>query len=61
MKTKSPPTYLGLLEEIVDKYGEWVEMGNYIDTILLSLLHKEREKNFDLQIKIEYLEKKVNV
>lgn len=56
-----PPSYLALIEHINDQYGEWIEMGYDVDRILLSLLHKEREKNFDLENKIEYLEKKAKV
>ena len=61
MKTKKRPSYLELVEDINNLYGEWIEMGYDVDRILLSLLHKEREKNYDLENKIEYLEKKVKV
>jgi len=59
MITKKRPSYLDLIEEMNDKYGEWIEMGYDVDRILLSLLHKEREKNYDLRQKIEYYEKQV--
>ena len=59
MKTKKPPSYLDLIEELNEKYGEWIEMGHSVESIILSLLHREREKNYDLQKKIEYYEKQV--
>lgn len=58
---KNPPSYLDLIQELNEKYGEWIEMGHDVDRILLSLLHREREKNYDLQMKIEYHEKKVKI
>jgi DNA-binding PadR family transcriptional regulator len=56
--TKKPPSYLDLIEELNETYGEWIEMGHSVESILLSLLHKEREKNYDLMMKIEYMEKR---
>jgi hypothetical protein len=58
MKTKQPPSYLELLEEINDLYGEHIEMGVPVDTFLLSRLHREREKNHYLQLRVEYFEKR---
>lgn len=59
MNTKDRPSYLGLLDEVNDLYGEYIEMGISVDTFLLSRLHREREKNFDLQRKVDYLEKRL--
>jgi len=58
MKTKQPPSYLELLKEINDLYGEHIEMGVPVDTFLLSRLHREREKNHYLQLRIDYYEKR---
>ncbi len=58
MKTKQPPSYLSLLEEVNDLYGEHIEMGVPVDTFLLSRLHREREKNHYLEQRIEYFEKR---
>jgi hypothetical protein len=58
MKTKQPPSYLELLEEINDLYGEHIEMGVPVDTFLLSRLHREREKVHYLEQKVEYFEKR---
>ena len=51
-----PPDLLDLVEEITNKYGEMCEMGFCVDTILLSLLYKEKCANWDLQRRLEYLE-----
>ena len=58
METKQPPSYLELLEEINNLYGEHIEMGVPVDTFLLSRLHREREKTYYLEKKIEYYEKR---
>jgi hypothetical protein len=49
-----------LYEEIVIDYGEWIEMGQQVEPILIALLHKEREKSYELSIKVSYLERLVN-
>jgi hypothetical protein len=58
MNTKQPPSYLELLEEINNLYGEHIEMGVPVDTFLLSRLHREREKNHYLQLRIDHFEKR---
>ena len=60
MKLKKPPSYLELLEEINDLYGDYIEMGVPVENFLLSRLHREREKVFDLEQRIEYLERKIS-
>jgi hypothetical protein len=59
MKTK---TYSinELYAELCDSFGEWIEMGHPVEDIALALLFKEREKNADLQMKIDRLERMVN-
>lgn len=60
MKTKNTITLYELYKEIHDDYYEWLEMGYPLDDLALSLLRKEREKSADLQMKIDYLEKRLN-
>ena len=38
-----------LLNELRDKYAEWVEMGVPFESILVSLLIKERERSEHVQ------------
>jgi hypothetical protein len=59
MKTKEC-SINDLYKQICDDYGEWLEMGLELDSIALSLLHKERERNKDLQMKINRLERELN-
>lgn len=59
MKSKTC-TINDLYAQICDDYGEWLEMGVELDSIALALLHKERERNKDLQMKIDRLERMVN-
>lgn len=60
MKIKNTITLYELYKEIHDDYYEWLEMGYSLDDLALSLLRKEREKSADLQMKIDYLERKLN-
>jgi hypothetical protein len=53
-------TYSRMLEKIKDEFGEYLEMGCSLELYLLSKLHIEREKNYDLQIKIDWLERRNN-
>lgn len=46
-----------LLSDIFEKYGEWLEMGYPLEDIMLSLLHKEKVKNSDLLMKIDWISK----
>jgi hypothetical protein len=57
---KKSITLLELVEEINFKYGEWLQMGYSLDSLLISLLHQERVKTFELEKKVDYLEKKVH-
>lgn len=57
MITRSPMTLEELIEQFNSTYEEWIEVGYPVEFILVSLLHKEREKNYDLQLKIDRLEK----
>ena len=57
MKTKDEK-YLSLLEKINDEFGDWLEVGYSLEMYLLSKLHIEREKNYDLQMQIDYLKRK---
>lgn len=59
MKTKEE-TYLQMLEKINDEFGEYLEMGYSLEYYLLSKLHLEREKNYDLQMKVDWLERRNN-
>lgn len=61
MRTNKRPSYLDLVEDINNTYGEWLEMGYDVDRILLSLLHKERENNYNLQNEVDYLRKKASI
>ena len=53
-----PPSFLKLLEEIDNTYGEHIGEGVNPAPILLSLLQKEREKTFKLEQKIDYYQKR---
>ena len=59
MKLEKTTSYYRMLKEINETFGEYLEMGYSLDTYLLSRLHVEREKNFDLKKRIEYLERKI--
>ena len=58
MNDQLPPSYLALLEDIIDTYGQDIEMGVNPTPILLSLLQQEREKNYYLEQKIGYYQKR---
>ncbi len=60
MKIKKPPSYMDLLEELNDLHGEYIEMGIPLDHFLLPKLFREREKNHELMMKIDYLERKLH-
>lgn len=57
MITKPPQKLEELVEEFNATYEEWIEVGYPPEFILVSLLHKEREKNYELRLKIDRLEK----
>lgn len=60
MITKQCQTLDQMIEEFNSTYEEWIETGYPPEFILVSLLHKERQKSFELQMKIERLEKAAN-
>ncbi len=61
MKTKNMPVSLyELHKEISEQYIEWLEMGYPMGDIALSLLRREKERNVDLQMKIDRLERMLN-
>ena len=57
MKIKSPPAYVDMLEEIIVNFKEYLEEGCDPTGYILSLLYKEREKNYYLQARVDYLER----
>lgn len=57
---KNPPQIEEMIDEFNQTYEEWIEMGYPVEYILVSLLHKERQKNFDLKMTIDRLEKQAN-
>jgi hypothetical protein len=60
MKLEKTTSYYRMIREIEETFGEYYEMGYSLEIYLLSRLHAEREKNFDLKKRIEYLERKIN-
>ena len=58
MKVEKSPSYLKMLEEIIDTYGEYLEMGCSLDDYLLNKLHVEKQLTHDLKQRIEFLERK---
>ncbi len=58
MKTKKPQTYCEMLQEVYAKFSEYKQMGYAVEPYIFSLLHEEREKNFYLEQRVEYLERK---
>ncbi len=59
MNTNPNCSIYQMYKELCDQYGEWLEMGHPVADIALSLLRKEREKNFDLQLKVDRLERSI--
>jgi hypothetical protein len=60
MKIKKPQEYVEMLQEITDNFSEYLEEGCDPSGYILSLLHKEREENFYLKMKVDYLERKLH-
>lgn len=60
MKVKKPPSYCEMLDEVVGKFSEYSEENADPYGYLLSLLYQERETNYYLKQKIEYLERKIH-
>lgn len=58
MKIKQAPSYLSLLEEVKTRFDEYLEMDLNPTGFIISLLHQEREKNFILENKLDYFEKR---
>ena len=59
MKTKlRPQEYVDMLEEITINFKEYLDEGCDPSGYILSLLHKEREKTFYLQQRLDYFEKR---
>ncbi len=61
MKLKKPQEYVDMLEEIKNNFQEYLDEGCDPSGYILSLLHQEREKNFYLIQKVDYLERKCNI
>lgn len=58
MKVKKPPSYLDLLEEVKDRFDEYLDMDCDPKGFILSLLHQEREKTFRLEQRLDYFERR---